>query len=103
MRSAEGDAKPPGSTHGAFRPGDRCARIEMEFRDAREPLLKRDPNLHAGEIRSDAAVDAETESGVAVLTPIYDDATGIGKHRRISVGGRKRQQHHFAGPKRRAV
>ena len=44
------------------------------------PLLERDPQLHAGQLRTDAAVDAETEGGVADLRPIDPDLVGVGEN-----------------------
>ena len=42
-----------------------------------EPFLQRDRDLHAGEVRPDAAVDAEAEGGVPVLRAVDHDAVGV--------------------------
>ena len=52
--------------------------------------------LHAGQVRADAAVDAEAEGGVAVLGPVDDDLVGVLEQRGVAVGGRERQQHPVA-------
>src|ERR1700752_1747510 len=82
------------AAHGALRPGDRRLWVETEIGDMSEPLLERDPDLHARKVRPDAAVDAEAEGGVTVLLAVEDDAVSLGKFRRITVGGRKGEQHH---------
>src|SRR5438067_954052 len=48
----------------------------MEFRDALEPFLQRHLDLHAREVRADAAVDAQPEGGVAVLLAVDHHALG---------------------------
>src|SRR5438270_11812702 len=80
----------------AFRPRHGRRRIEVEVRDALEPLLQRDLDLHAREIRADAAVNAEAEGGVAVLLAVDHHALGIREDARIAVRRREREQHHFA-------
>src|SRR3984885_15567452 len=45
-------------------PGGRVG--EGELGEALEPGFERDPELHAGQVRSQAAVDAEAERGVPV-------------------------------------
>ena len=69
----------------------------------REPFLQRDRDLHAGEVRADAAVDAEPERRVAVLLAVDHHAVGIREHRRIAVRRREREQHHLARLERAAV
>src|SRR5580692_9793334 len=54
-------------------PGHRCGVGEAELGEALEPGFERDPELHAGQVRSQAAVDAEAERGVPVDLAIDHD------------------------------
>ena len=62
-----------------------------------EPDLERDPQLHPGQVRPDAAVDAEPERGVPVDLAVDDDLVGPLELLRVAVGGRERQQHPVVG------
>ena len=71
----------------------RTSPASSKLREAGDELLDRHLQLEAGEVRAEAAVDAEAEGGVAVLLPVDDERVGILEHVRITVGGRERQQH----------
>src|SRR5215218_9987974 len=65
------------AAHRAFRPGDLAGGIEFEVRNPLQPFLDRDRHLHAREIRTDAAVNAEPERGVAVFLAVDQHLVGI--------------------------
>ena len=48
----------PGAAHLTAGPGDNARRVEFELGDPGEELLDRHPQLHAGEVRPGAAMDA---------------------------------------------
>ena len=58
-----------GSSRGSADLADAPADVagELEAREARDELLDRDLQLEPGEVRAEAAVDAEPERRVAVL------------------------------------
>src|SRR5262245_25134233 len=84
----------PRAAHLTGRPGHDA--VEPEVGDTPEPFLKRDLQLHAGEIGTYAAVDAETECGVPVFLPVDHNLVGIGDEAGITVGGWERKQNHLA-------
>ena len=49
---------------------------QLEVGEAAEELLDGHPQLQSGEVRAEAAVDAEPERGVAVLQPVDHDLVG---------------------------
>src|SRR5947209_15691909 len=61
---SEQHRKLPRPAHGAFRPGHFAGGIEPELRNALQPFLDGHRHFHARQIRTDAAVNAETERGV---------------------------------------
>jgi hypothetical protein len=65
--------------------------------DPRKERFDKYPNLHARQVRPDAAMHACTERQVAVLTAIDDDFVGTGKHSGITVGRAKKQTHLVPG------
>src|SRR6185295_7140079 len=83
--SAELDRQLARAAHRALRPGDLGARREAELGDALEPFLQRNRDLHAGEIRADAAMDAEAERDVTILGPVDHHTVGIREHRGIAI------------------
>src|SRR5262249_24981937 len=72
------------SAHGAIRPGYRAGEAELGY--ALQELLNSHDQLHARQVRADAAVDAQAEGGVPVLLAIDDHLIGIPEHFRIAVG-----------------
>ena len=76
---------------------------ELEVREALQELVDGDGQLEPGQVRAQAAVDAETERGVAVLQAVDDDLVGALEHLGVAVGGRERQQHPLGGLHRAAV
>src|SRR4029079_5469525 len=71
------------------RPRDGVGVRQLEVREAGHPLLEGDGQLHAGEVGPEAAVDAETDRGVAVDSPVEHDPVGVLEDLRIAVGGRE--------------
>src|ERR1043166_3030259 len=61
--SGEHDRQLARTAHRALRPGHPGAGREAEFGNALEPFLQRDGDLHARQIRPDAAAEAEAERG----------------------------------------
>ena len=62
-----------------------------------QPDLERDPQLHPGQVRADAAVDAEPERGVPVHLAVDDDLVGPLELLGVAVGRREGQQHPVVG------
>src|SRR6056297_2104854 len=60
-RASEGDGDGAGPANLAAGPRDRGTVGQAEFGDALDPGLDRDPQLHAGQVRPGAAVDAGAE------------------------------------------
>ena len=59
--------------------GDRCSQVVMATL-----------HLHSGEVRAEAAVDADTEREVAVWLAIDDELVGVRELGWVAVGGRER-------------
>src|SRR5262245_56499147 len=85
----------PRATHLTGRPG--CDAGKPELGDTPEPLLKGDLQLHAGEIGTEAAVDAETERGMPVFLAFDHNLVRIGDKAGIPIGSGERKQNHLAG------
>src|SRR5437660_356594 len=77
--SIEQHREPSRSAHGPFRPFDLDRGVETEFRDPCQPLLERNIDFHARQIRADAAVNTETERGMRIPCPVNDNAVRVGK------------------------
>src|SRR5215217_2266080 len=90
-RSADTDRQRPWSTDLTRRPGDRRGVGQGELRDTLQPDLERDTQLHPGQVRSDAAVDAQTEGGVPVDRAVDDHLVSALELLGITVGGREGQ------------
>ncbi len=90
MAAAAGDAERecPRAADLPGRPGHRRRVGEGELGEALQPGGQRDPELHAGQVGSQAAVDAEAERGMPVDRPVDDDLVGPFKLSRIAVGRR---------------
>ena len=84
----------PGAAHLTGGPG--YGAIKREVGDPSEPLLKRDLQLHACKIGTDAAVDAETKCGVPVFLPIDHNLVRVGDEAGITIGSWEREQDHLA-------
>src|SRR5215470_5400148 len=93
-RSAKSDRQQARTAHGTLGPLDFAG--ETELRDPFQEFLDRNRHLQARQIGADAAMDAETEGGVAIFLAINDDLIGVREHVRIAVGSREREQHHLA-------
>ena len=76
---------------------------QLEVGEARPSTPRRRPQLHAGQVRAEAPVDAEPERGVAVPGPIDDELVGSIEHLGVAVGCRERQQHPVVGADRAAA
>src|SRR5262249_15658247 len=94
-RSAKSDRQQARTAHGTLGPLDFAG--ETELRDPFQEFLDRNRHLQAREVGADAAMDAETEGGVAIFLAINDDLIVVREHVRIAVGSREREQHHLAG------
>ena len=100
---ADTNREDAGAADLAARPAHGVGVGELEHREALEPHLEGDPQLHAGQVRAGAAVDAEAERGVAVDLAVDDHLVGPLEHLGIAVGRRERQQHPVLGLHRAAV
>src|SRR5262245_1023187 len=80
---SELDRQLAGSAHGALRPGHRAG--EAEVRDALQELRNGHGQLHARQVRADAAMDAEAKGDVPVLLAVDEHFVGICEHFRIAV------------------
>src|SRR5262245_14010071 len=85
----------PRAAHLTGRPG--YDTVQLEVGDTPQPLLKSDLQLHAGEIGTDAAVNAETKRGMPIFLAVDHDLVGIGDEAGITIGSRERKQNHLAG------
>ena len=65
--------------------------------DARQPLLDGDLQLHAGQVRAEAAVDADAEREVPVALAVDARPRRDPRTSRVAVAGREGQQHPLAG------
>src|SRR5438552_3292406 len=97
------DRQRPGTAHLPAGPADRRRLGELEDREGAEPRLEGDAQLHPGQVRSGAAVDAEAEGGVAVDLAVDDHLVGPVEGGGVPVGGREREQHELVGLHRTAV
>src|SRR5690606_16840612 len=64
------------ATHLAPAPRDGAGVGELEGGNAIEEPLDGHPELHPGQVRAEAAVDARTEGEVAVSLPVDDELVG---------------------------
>src|SRR5437660_1449225 len=100
-RSSGADANPdrqgPGAAHLPAGPADGRRVGELEGRKGAEPGFEGDAQLHAGQVRPGAPVDAEAEGGVAVDLALDDHLVGPVEGGGIAVGGRERKEHELVG------
>jgi hypothetical protein len=97
--AARGDRAPVRSTSEPRRVVGR----KLEVGDPPQPLLDGDAQLHASQVRTHAAVDADAEGQVPVAGPVEDDLVGVLEGLGVAVGRREGQQHPVAGVDRAAA
>src|SRR5581483_3109614 len=92
-------ARPP---HLPGAPGHDRVIGELEERDTVEEGLQSHPELHAGEVGAEAAVDAGSEGEVAVAFAVDDELVGSFEHLGVAVAAREVHQH-LVAPAHRAA
>ena len=65
--------------------------VEAEVRNALQPLLQRHHHFHPRQVRADAAMNAEPESGMRIVLAVDQDLVGVEKFFGVTVGRRERQ------------
>ena len=92
-RDREQDRHLAGAADLAAGPGDRAAGSRRNSGMLRQPLLDGDAQLHPGQVRAGAAVDAGAERDVPVVLAVEDHLVGVGERLGVAVGGGEVEQH----------
>src|SRR5690606_5565563 len=92
LTGGEREREGPGAADLTSGPGDLIEVGERELGDAFEPGLHGDAELHAGQVGTEASVDAHTEREVPVDVPVEDDLVGTVEDLGVGVAGWERQE-----------
>src|SRR4051794_6163569 len=84
---SEGERQGAWSVDLAGGPRDRLRVRERERRDPVQEALERGAQFHPGQVRAQAAVDADAEGNVPVALAVEQHLIGAVEHRRVPVGG----------------
>src|SRR5215218_4177001 len=76
--SPDPDRQIAGAAYRALRPSGGLRTIKAERRNALQPLLQRHHHFHPRQVRADAAMNAEPESGMRIVLAIDQDLVGVG-------------------------
>src|SRR5437667_6361836 len=97
MASADPDWQRARAADLSGRPAHGAGIVQLEVREGLEPGFESHPQLHPGQVRPCASMDAEAEGGVAVDLAVDDHLVRPLEGVRVAVGGREREQHELVG------